>query len=141
MTNETYAGDLSPQQSWDLLKAETKAVLIDVRTDAEFSYVGVVDLSELGKEPTFTSWKFFPSMELNAKFTDDLEAKQFDMDQPLLFLCRSGVRSKHAAIAMTALGYSRCYNIAFGFEGDKDGTNHRTTHNGWKYDGLPWVQD
>lgn len=141
MTDPTYAGDLSPHESWDLIKTDGKAVLIDVRTDAEFSYVGVVDLSTLDKKAVYASWKCFPSMDLNPTFSDDLVAKQFDKDQALLFLCRSGVRSKHAAIAMTELGYSRCYNIATGFEGDKDETNHRATHNGWKHAGLPWVQE
>ncbi|NQW02215.1 MAG: rhodanese-like domain-containing protein [Rhodospirillales bacterium] len=141
MTDETYAGDLSPQDTWELLKTDARAVLIDVRTDAEFSYVGVVDMSPLNKKTVYANWLFYPDMDLNPGFTEELVSQKFDKDQPLLFLCRSGVRSKHAAIAMTRLGYSRCYNIAGGFEGDKDASLHRASHNGWKHAGLPWVQE
>lgn len=141
MSDDTYAGDLSPEQSWELLKTDEKAVLIDVRTDAEFSYVGVVDTSTLNKKTHYVSWLFFPDMDLNPNFADEIEAQNFDKDQPLLFLCRSGVRSKHAAVAMTKLGYSKCYNVATGFEGDKDENLHRASHNGWKHAGLPWVQE
>lgn len=141
MTENTYAGDLSPQESWNLLETDASAQLIDVRTDPEFSFVGVADISSLGKKTTYSNWLFYPSMDLNPDFTNEIEQKNFDKDQPLLFLCRSGVRSKHAAIAMTALGYSKCHNVATGFEGDKDDTLHRATHNGWKHAGLPWVQE
>jgi len=141
MTDTTYAGDLSPQESWNLLKSDADAVLIDVRTDAEFSFVGVADMSSLGKKSIYCSWLHYPSMDLNPDFTSELEHQKFDKDQPLLFLCRSGVRSKHAAVAMTELGYSKCYNIATGFEGDKDDALQRASHNGWKHAGLPWVQE
>jgi rhodanese-related sulfurtransferase len=115
--------------------------LIDVRTDAEYSFVGVADLSSLNKKTIYANWLSFPSSGLNPEFTAELESKNFDKDQPLLFLCRSGVRSKHAANAMTALGYSKCYNIVGGFEGDKDETLHRGCENGWKHAGLPWIQE
>jgi rhodanese-related sulfurtransferase len=141
MTDNAYAGDLSPEDSWTLLESDARAVLIDVRTDAEFSYVGVADLSGLNKKTVYASWLFYPDMDLNPDFAAELEAQNFEENQPLLFLCRSGVRSKHAAIAMTARGYSRCYNIAGGFEGDKDGSLHRASHNGWKHAGLPWIQE
>lgn len=141
MTDSSYAGDLSPQESWTLLETDPDSVLIDVRTDAEFSFVGVADMSGLGKKTIYASWLFYPSMELNSEFTNELGQKNLRKDQPLLFLCRSGVRSKHAAVAMTALGYSKCYNVASGFEGDKDETLHRASHNGWKHAGLPWVQE
>ena len=140
MTTKAYAGDLSPQESWELLKTDKGAVLVDVRTDAEFSFVGVVDMSSLNKESVYVSWALFPGMTPNPDFQEELKHKNLDKDQPLLFLCRSGVRSKNAATVMTALGYSRCYNIATGFEGDKNDALHRATHNGWKHAGLPWVQ-
>jgi rhodanese-related sulfurtransferase len=141
MTTDTYAGDLSPEESWNVLVTENSSVLIDVRTDAEYSFVGVADLSSLNKKTIYANWLSFPSSGLNPEFTAELESKNFDKDQPLLFLCRSGVRSKHAANAMTALGYSKCYNIVGGFEGDKDETFHRGCENGWKHAGLPWVQE
>ena len=63
-----------------------------------------------------------------------------DKDAPVLFLCRSGARSRSAAIALTAAGFSRAYNIVGGFEGDLDGDRHRGQTNGWKAAGLPWKQ-
>ena len=141
MSEEGYAGDLSPQESWDLLKSDSSAQMIDVRTDAEFSFVGVADLTELGKKISYVSWLYFPNMDINPDFTADMEKLNFDKDQPLLFLCRSGVRSKHAAVAITKLGYTRCYNVATGFEGDKNEDLHRASFNGWKHDGLPWIQE
>ncbi|MBL8667914.1 MAG: rhodanese-like domain-containing protein [Rhodospirillales bacterium] len=136
----TYAGDVSPQQAWDILAGDANAVLVDVRTPAEWNYVGVPDLSKLGKKPLFLPWLFFPSMEVNPQFVQNLETVHLSQEAPLLFLCRSGVRSKAAAVAMTARGYARCYNISGGFEGDPDTGHHRGMVNGWKVGGLPWLQ-
>ena len=136
----SYAGDISPRQAWDILTAEPGSMLIDVRTPAEWNYVGIPDLGGLGKKPLFVPWLFFPSMEVNPQFAEHLESARLDRDKALLFICRSGARSRAAAIAMTARGYTRCYNIASGFEGDPDHTRHRGTVNGWKVDGLPWIQ-
>jgi rhodanese-related sulfurtransferase len=141
MTTDTYAGDLTPQNSWEMLKLESQSNLIDVRTDAEYSFVGVIDISSLGKKTVYESWLFYPGLDLNPNFTAELESKNFDKNQPLLFICRSGVRSKQAAIAMTGLGYTKCYNIAGGLEGDNDDAMHRGCENGWKHAGLPWVQE
>ncbi len=140
MTELKYAGDLSPAESWALLNNEPGAELIDVRTEAEFSYVGLPDLSAIGKDLRLICWKVFPSMDTNASFEKEVEQLAAEKDQPLMFLCRSGVRSRSAAHAMTARGFSRCYNVTEGFEGDHDGDKHRGTVNGWKVRGLPWVQ-
>jgi rhodanese-related sulfurtransferase len=63
------------------------------------------------------------------------------MEAPILFICRSGGRSRAAAAALTAAGYRRCYNVAEGFEGNPDPERHRGKTGGWKAAGLPWVQD
>ena len=136
-----YAGDLSPAQAFELLTERANAVMIDVRTTAEWAYVGLPDLSGLGKDVLRLNWKVFPAMEVHAGFVADLQSQGLNPDQPLLFLCRSGIRSKDAAIAMTAAGYQHCYNIAQGFEGDKDPERHRGRIGGWKAHGLPWLQD
>jgi rhodanese-related sulfurtransferase len=135
-----YAGDLTPPEAWDMLAKDQRAVLVDVRTQAEWAYVGVADLSNLGKAPMFVSWQVFPDMRINGDFCHQVAADGIDADTPLLFFCRSGVRSRSAAAAMTGQGFSRCYNVSTGFEGDCDGTRHRGTVSGWKVDGLPWVQ-
>jgi len=140
MSDASYAGDLTPEQAWEILKSETDAALIDVRTDAEFHYIGLADLSSLGKEPKLIQWKLFPAMNLNPDFDQQINSLGANPDTALLFLCRSGVRSLHSAIRMTEQGYNRCYNVSGGFEGDPDAKKHRGTTNGWKVAGLPWVQ-
>lgn len=135
-----YSGDKVSRESWDILQKDVTAVLIDVRTDAEFSYVGVPDLSSLGKETKFASWILFPKNEINPEFLQQLAVAAPDREAQILFLCRSGVRSRFAAATATEAGYSNCYNILEGFEGDKNSTGHRGTIGGWKVAGLPWVQ-
>jgi rhodanese-related sulfurtransferase len=140
MDEGDYAGDLSPAESWDLLKRNKDAVLIDVRTDAEFAYVGGPDPAAMQNPFHKVSWILFPDMNRNPHFEDAVREAVPDKEAPILFLCRSGQRSASAAKAMTALGYASCFNIAEGFEGDKNAEDHRGTVNGWKVRGLPWVQ-
>ena len=135
-----YAGDVMPSTAWKILSERKDAVLIDVRTRAEWSYVGLPDLEILAKKPTLIEWQVFPSMQVNADFVAALSAALPDKEAPLLFLCRSGVRSAAAAKAMTAAGYSSCLNIAEGFEGPLDADAKRGTVGGWKAAGLPWRQ-
>ena len=138
---ESYAGDIDPQQAWSILADDPKAVLVDVRTNAEWKYVGTPDLSRLGKQVVTVQWKVFPEMQVNPVFRQDLEAEGVTPDRTLVLLCRSGQRSAAAAQALTDAGYRCCYNVAEGFEGDKDEHGHRATRNGWQVRGLPWKQD
>ncbi|MFL0577786.1 rhodanese-like domain-containing protein [Dietzia sp. 179-F 9C3 NHS] len=134
-----YAGDLDPQQAWDMLAADPSAVLVDVRTSAEWQWVGGADLSSLGKRTVGIEW-MRSSGEPNGAFVDQLGEAGVGPDTPVLFLCRSGGRSAAAARAATAAGLGPAYNIAGGFEGDPDAEGHRGTVNGWKVDGLAWRQ-
>jgi rhodanese-related sulfurtransferase len=136
----TYAGDVSSTEAWRRLAAEPRAKLIDVRTQAEWLYVGVPDLSALGKQPVLVAWQLFPTMLRNDAFAAQLQGHGIEPDDVLLFLCRSGVRSRAAAEAMTALGHPQCYNVADGFEGPPDAARHRGGIGGWKVAGLPWIQ-
>ncbi len=138
--SDGYAGDIMPKDAWKILQENDGAVLIDVRTDAEWNWVGVPVLSSLDKEVEFVPWVTFPTMEPNPNFVHQAVAGKAKKDAPVIFICRSGVRSKGAAIAVTAAGYGECYNLAHGFEGDPDGEKHRGKTNGWKVDGLPWMQ-
>lgn len=140
MTNHAYKDDMTPADSWALLAEQPNAVLIDVRTDAEWAYVGIPDLSSINKETALVAWQEFPQMEVNPNFVDQVRGYAPDPSQPILFLCRSGVRSKSAADALTAAGYENCYNVLEGFEGDKDVNGHRGTIGGWKFRDLPWKQ-
>lgn len=136
-----YAGDVTAQQAWERLSSDPHSELIDVRTTAEWSYVGVPDLSRLGKSLLRVQWQAYPSMTLNPQFTAELARAELSKDQTLFFLCRSGARSRAAAEAMTALGYPHCYNVADGFEGPRDPEGHRSRIAGWKASGLPWTQE
>lgn len=141
----TYAGELTVKQVWSKLAEEPGACLIDVRTQAEWAYVGLSDLSSLGKKPFLVEWQIFPSMQVDGYFAANLktqlsEAGMDDADATLMFLCRSGVRSLAAAKVMTSEGYRHCFNVTGGFEGPKDADGHRGTTDGWKAHGLPWVQ-
>ena len=135
-----YAGDVSSKEAWELLTSDPSSVLIDVRTDAEWNFVGVPNLASLSKNPILLQWLTFPDSSVNEQFADQLEATGVGKDTALLFLCRSGARSAAAARLMTSRGFSRCINISDGFEGDPDGERHRSTSNGWKFSGLPWTQ-
>jgi len=135
-----YAGDVDVTEAWEGVKNNPGAVLVDVRTKAEWSFVGIPDLSEAGKEPVLVEWQEFPAMDVNASFVDAVAAASPDKSQTIYFLCRSGVRSMSAAMALTQAGYAACFNISEGFEGPHDQNRHRGSTAGWKASGLPWVQ-
>lgn len=136
-----YAGDLTPKEAWDILERESQAALVDVRGAPEWRYVGLPDLGGVNKETVCVSWQLYPDMRPNPDFAEELEAAGVSPEQTLLLLCRSGVRSRDAAISLTARGYDRCYNITGGFEGPHDPERHRGTRDGWKAAGLPWRQE
>jgi len=135
-----YAGEIDPKDVWARLATERNAVLVDVRTAPEWSYVGVPDLGSLGKKPVLNSWQVYPNTTPEPEFADKLIAAGVPPDQPIFLLCRSGVRSLAAARALTARGFTQCFNITGGFEGDVDANKHRGKIAGWKFAGLPWTQ-
>lgn len=135
-----YAGDLTPDEAFAMLGDERDAVLVDVRTRAEWSYVGVPDLSTLHKQTVLVEWQTFPAGSANPAFLDELTSAGVRAGAPVVFLCRSGVRSVAAAEAATAAGLGPAYNVLEGFEGPPDETRHRGTTAGWKVRGLPWQQ-
>lgn len=138
----SYAGDISPLDAWKLLSDNPDAVLVDVRTDAEWKFVGVPDLSSLGREVLFLEWNSSDGRR-NEHFAEQLREQvgpsQGDEERPVLFLCRSGNRSIGAAEVATELGITPAYNILDGFEGQLDANGHRG-ENGWRAIGLPWKQ-
>jgi rhodanese-related sulfurtransferase len=139
-----YHGDATPEEAWETLSRESGAALVDVRTAAEWTYVGLPDLSGTKSPLLRVEWQTYPSNEVNPAFVatvdEALRRAGSPPDAPVFFLCRSGVRSAAAAAAMTAAGYSRCYNVAGGFEGRPDESGHRGSVEGWKAAQLPWVQ-
>ncbi len=142
--SNTYAGDVSPKDTFQALQSDAKATLVDVRTEAEWAYVGTPDLVALEKKPVLQEWQSYPAMAVDPAFVErlraTLQARGLAADAPVYFLCRSGVRSRAAAIAMTAAGWKHCYNVTDGFEGPRDSAGHRGAERGWKASGLPWAQ-
>ncbi len=132
--------NVPPAEVWQALSSDPMAQMVDVRTDAEWAYVGFPDLAPVGKRIANISWQVYPAMQVNAGFVDALRTAGFTPEHKLFFLCRSGVRSLHAAEAASAAGFPESFNIAHGFEGPPDGEGHRGTVAGWKVDGLPWRQ-
>ena len=135
----TYAGYISPTDTFAALQADPQAVLVDVRTSAEWAYVGVPDLARVGRDAILIEWVTYPGGARNDNFVDQLREAGIAEGQSVYFLCRSGVRSKHAAAAATEVGLGPAYNIVDGFEGQLDATHHRGV-GGWKTAGLPWRQ-
>ena len=141
---EVHIESVSVEEAWTRLKREAGSVLIDVRTIAEWAYVGLPDLSAIGKRPVLVEWQGFPDDRLNAAFvervTEGLAPIGADRNSELLFICRSGQRSLKAAQAMAAAGYARCRNVTDGFEGPLSPDRQRGQLGGWKAKGLPWAQ-
>ena len=134
-----YAGDVDPSDAYAELQGEADAVLVDVRTRAEWSYVGQPDLAQIGKQVIFLEWQHFPDGTLNGTFVQQLRQVGVVEGVPVYFLCRSGVRSAAAATAATVAGLGPAYNVSDGFEGPLGGDGHRDIA-GWKAAGLPWRQ-
>lgn len=141
---ELRVEDVSVSDVWKRLETEPSSVLIDVRTRSEWAFVGVPDLSTIGKTVLTIEWQSFPDSQVNAAFADQLSAElkrlSANEDSNLYFICRSGGRSRMAAELSAAAGYRRCVNVAEGFEGKLDANQHRGNVSGWKAAGLPWKQ-
>ncbi|RZV46751.1 MAG: rhodanese-like domain-containing protein [Acidimicrobiales bacterium] len=127
--------DLTIDEAWTMLEGDERAVLIDVRTKAEWQFVGVPNVAPLSREVRLVEWTRYPDGSSNPSFVADASAG-LDPDQPVLMLCRSGVRSRAAGEALAAVGLNT-FNVANGFEGDLDANGHR--QGGWKHH-LPWSQ-
>ena len=132
--------NVPPTPTWEALKSEARARLVDVRTDAEWNFVGIPDLASVGKQVVLIAWQVYPAMQRNPAFEQQLRQAGFTDDDRLYFICRSGVRSLAAAEAARAAGFPHVFNVADGFEGPPDGDGHRGQTAGWKADGLPWRQ-
>ena len=128
-----YAGALTPLEAYELLQLAPGAKLVDVRTRAEWDWVGRVSGA------VEIEWNQYPGGVRNPNFLAELK-RRVDPEAMVMFLCRSGVRSDGAARLATEAGYNACFNILEGFEGDKDANGHRNTVGGWRKAGLPWIQ-
>jgi rhodanese-related sulfurtransferase len=132
--------NVPPAKTWEALKGDPQAQLVDVRTDVEWNFVGVPDLGEAGKQVVLLPWQTYPTMQRNPGFEEQLTKAGFTPEHHIYFLCRSGARSTAAAEAARAAGFPHVYNVSDGFEGPLDADGHRGNDAGWKAEGLPWRQ-
>jgi rhodanese-related sulfurtransferase len=142
--DENSVDEVDVEKAWEGLTSTPRSQLVDVRTRAEWTYVGIPDLGPVGKRAVLVEWQTFPDQAVDPRFAErlagELKALGVKMDDDLFFICRSGSRSLAAAKAMAAAGYRACHNVAGGFEGPLDDGRHRGSVGGWKAAGLPWQQ-
>ncbi|MEL6598665.1 MAG: rhodanese-like domain-containing protein [Pseudomonadota bacterium] len=138
--------EMAPNDVWAQMESDPETALVDVRSHAEWTFVGLPDTRPAGRRTLAIEWRSFPGMALNEQFVGQLmEQLGGDVPKTLFFICRSGARSMEAAMtvagALSQQGIeATCVNVAEGFEGDLDGHGHRGVTNGWKVHGLPWRQ-
>jgi rhodanese-related sulfurtransferase len=131
---------IKPEQAWQLLQDDSRAVLIDVRSSMEFLFVGHP------KGAINIPWIDEPDWDINPNFVNQIQATLKKTDEsnissrPVLLICRSGIRSLEAGETLFQAGFTLVYNIIGGFEGPRDAENHRSTLGGWRYQDLPWEQ-
>ncbi|MDO9434428.1 rhodanese-like domain-containing protein [Hydrogenophaga sp.] len=128
-----YAGGVPPALAWSLFSTG-QAQLVDVRSAEERKFVGHVP------DALHVPWATGTSLTRNPRFVRELEAK-IGKDARILLLCRSGKRSALAAEAASKGGFTHVFNVLEGFEGEIDEHQHRGGQDGWRFHGLPWVQD
>lgn len=133
--------DVAPVEAWRALTEQADAQLVDVRTEAEWAYVGIPDLSPLGRRVHLVQWQSFPTGAANTGFMEQLRAAGVSPEQTVYFICRSGARSLYAAERAAQAGFTTVFNVADGFEGPPDQDGHRGLVAGWKVAGLPWRQN
>jgi rhodanese-related sulfurtransferase len=126
-----YAGALTPQEAWEVWQLAPGAKLVDVRTRAEWDWVGrIPGAIEI-------EWMSYPGNRPNQDLLAQMK-QQVDPEALVLFICRSGARSHNAAALASEAGYPECYNVLEGFEGDMDANGQRGKIGGWRHAGLPW---
>ena len=124
---------LTPKQTYEFLQANLSAILIDVRSEMEYMFVGHP------KDAMLIPWVDGSDWDINPHFVAQVK-KAASLNRPILLICRSGQRSVDAGFALEKAGLEGVYNVLHGFEGDLDSRHQRNVVNGWRFDGLPWVQ-
>ncbi|WCE92818.1 rhodanese-like domain-containing protein [Acidithiobacillus ferriphilus] len=124
---------LAARDAFNFLQEHSQAVLVDVRSEMEFLFVGHP------KEALSIPWRDAPDWEINPDFLARVR-RATSLNRPTLLICRSGQRSLEAGLFLRASGFSAVYNVTHGFEGDLNDQHCRSSLNGWRFDGLPWEQ-
>jgi rhodanese-related sulfurtransferase len=133
---------LTPQQARTLIEQNPRSLLVDVRSNMEFLFVGHP------KGAVHIPWIDEPDWDVNPNFVRQIReltlggiiCDEGDGCAPIILICRSGKRSVEAGQALLTAGFREVYNILDGFEGELDENHHRSSLGGWRYEGLPWEQ-
>ena len=131
---------ISSKQCFERLSEESSSYLVDVRTKPEWLFVGLPDLQSLNKQTICVSWHMYPEMEINENFKSEILESGINKQDTIFLICRSGNRSCDAAEFLASRGFTNCFNVIDGFEGQNDLNYQRSAINGWKYYKLPWKQ-
>ncbi len=135
----SYKRNLLPKMAVEKLQNNPQALFVDVRSKAEYKYVGYPENSIL------IPWIDDPDWEPNpVAFSDsvmqELDGRENLLNTEIILICRSGYRSNEALKCLENKGFTQVSHIASGFEGDLDENDHRGNLNGWRHDGMPWSQ-
>ena len=135
----SYKRNLLPKMAIERLQSNPQALFVDVRSKAEFKYVGFPENSIL------IPWIDDPDWEPNPEAFSDAVMQELDgrenlSDTEIILICRSGFRSNEALKCLENKGFTQVSHVASGFEGDLDENDHRGNLNGWRHDGMPWSQ-
>lgn len=155
-------------EAYDMLNTVPDTYLIDVRTRAEYQFVGhpinahlfpyMFMTDRFQKKNGEVGYKF---SERNKAFVQEI-SKVFKKTDNLLILSRDGTRSALAAKELVKAGFKKIYDVEDGFEGlrfptFKDSNKNKfyrqlakrnqihgfdkRRHYGWQWWGLPWTYD
>jgi len=118
---------ITPTEAYELLQSTPDALLIDVRSEIEYLFVG----HPVGA--IHVSWNDGPDWEVNPNFVGEVKKLAGNGGhRPLVLICRSGNRSELAGKALLEAGFTTVYNVMYGFEGELDAHHHRNSVNGWR---------
>ena len=135
----SYKRNLLPKMAVERLQSNSQALFVDVRSKAEYKYVGFPENSIL------IPWIDDPDWEPNPEAFSDAVMQELDgrenlLNTEIILICRSGFRSNEALKCLENKGFTQVSHVASGFEGDLDENDHRGNLNGWRHDGMPWSQ-
>ncbi|UCH07327.1 MAG: hypothetical protein JSV55_14860 [Deltaproteobacteria bacterium] len=160
--------DILSIEAYDMLNTVPDTYLIDVRTRAEYQFIGHAPMAHLF--PLYfmsdqlvqkdEQWEYQLTNN-NKAFVEEI-SKKFQKDNNLLIISRDGTRSILAARQLIKAGFKNVYNVKDGFEGPPFPTyedqnrhkfyrqlakrnkipayNHRRFY-GWQWWGLPWTYE
>jgi rhodanese-related sulfurtransferase len=135
----SYKRNLLPKMAIERLQNNPQALFVDVRSKAEFKYVGYPENSILIPWIDDPNWQPNPEV-FSDSVMQELDGRENLLNTEIILICRSGFRSNEALKCLENKGFTQVSHVASGFEGDLDENDHRGNLNGWRHDGMPWSQ-